>query len=60
MKFEIHKNEESEQPFRVVLVADNGEPLMVSENLTSRAAAHTNIEAVQRGAAEASVEDLSE
>ena len=56
MKFQIKKTD-AEQPFHVVLVADNGEPLMTSESLTSVQACHTNIEAVQRGAASAEVVD---
>ena len=57
MKFEIKTGGKKGQKFHVVLVADNGEPLMSSEKLSSREACHTNIEAVQAGAASAMVVD---
>lgn len=45
-RFEIRRNRLTRR-WRVVLVASNGEPLSVSEHLTSRAAALTNIAAQQ-------------
>jgi uncharacterized protein YegP (UPF0339 family) len=39
--------------WRVVLIAENCEPLNVSENLTSEDAAHTNIAAVKAVAPDA-------
>lgn len=59
MKFVIKSGGKKGQKFHVVLVGDNGEPVMSSEKLSSRQAAHTNIEAVQAGAAGAMVVDES-
>ena len=59
MKFVIKNSGKRGQKFHVVLVGDNGEPVMSSEKLSSRQAAHTNIEAVQAGAATAMVVDES-
>jgi len=59
MKFVIKNSGKKGQKFHVVLVGDNGEPVMSSEKLSSRQACHTNIEAVQAGAAEATVVDES-
>lgn len=56
-RFEIRKkrNRLMQWRWRVVLIADNCEPLNVSEHLNSEAAAHTNIAAVRRIAPTAEV-----
>lgn len=59
MKFVIKATGKKGQKFHVVLVGDNGEPVMSSEKLSSRQACHINIEAVQEGAASAMVVDES-
>lgn len=59
MKFVIKSGGKKGQKYHVVLIGDNGEPVMSSEKLSSRQACHTNIEAVQAGAADAMVVDES-
>lgn len=56
-RFEIRKkrNKLLQMRWRVVLIADNCEPLNVSEGLTSEAAAMNNIEAVKAVAPRAEV-----
>jgi uncharacterized protein YegP (UPF0339 family) len=54
-RFEIRlsRNKLLQKRWRVVLIAENCEPLNVSENLTSEDAAHTNIAAVKAVAPDA-------
>ena len=57
-RFEIRKTKSRltrKTRWRVVLIAENCEPLNVSEHLTSEAAAMTNIEAVKAVAGTAEV-----
>lgn len=55
-RFEIRKTRRlGRTRWRVVLIAENCEPLNVSEHLNSEAAAHTNVEAVKAVAGDAPV-----
>lgn len=56
-RFEIRtsRNRLLQKRWRVVLIAENCEPLNVSENLNSEAAAHANIAAVKKIAPTAEV-----
>lgn len=59
-RFEIRKsrNRLLQKRWRVVLIAENCEPLNVSEGLNSRAAALTNIAAVRAVALTAEIYDI--
>ena len=54
-RFEILHGDDPDQPFHVRLIGDNGEPLSSTENLTSEAAARTNIAAQVKAASSSEV-----
>lgn len=56
-RFEIRRSKLGRRCWRVVLIADNGEPLMVSEHLSSHQACLQNIAAVVSDARHADIVD---
>lgn len=56
MKFEIHKSSAAE-PYRFNIVSSNGQVLATSENYASKSSAQNACESIQRGAADADIQD---
>ncbi|UYN82818.1 MAG: YegP family protein [Microcella sp.] len=59
MKFEIVKGKSTSQPYFWRIVASNGQTLAVSENYVAKASAKSAVESVMKGAAGATVVDLT-
>lgn len=59
VKFEIVKGKSTSQPYFWRIVASNGQTLAVSENYVAKASAKSAVESVMKGAAGATVVDLT-